>query len=54
MLDRTEQKRHRQHIHCRDHGPDHATFGAVEVDGADPGLLEGFLFLAELVRVKTP
>jgi len=52
MLDRTEQKRHRQHIHCRDHGPDQCNVGTVEVDGADPGLLEGFLFLAELARVE--
>jgi hypothetical protein len=52
MLDRTEQKRHRQHIHRRDHGADQCDVGTVEINRTDPGLLEGFLFLAELARME--
>ena len=34
--------------------PISAHVGAVEIDGADAGLLDGFLFLAELARMKDP
>ena len=54
MLDRTEQKRHCQHIHRRHEVADQRYIGAVDIDRADTGLLDGFLFLAELARMKHP
>ena len=54
MLDGAKQKRHREHIHRRHEGPDQRHVGAIEVDRAGPGLLDGLLFLAELARMKDP
>src|SRR5262245_25168605 len=52
VLDGTEQEWQRQHVHRRHDIADQRHIGAVEVDGAGAGLLEGFLFLAEQMRVK--
>jgi len=52
MLDGPEQKRHRQHIRRRDESSDQRHVGAVEIDGADARLLDGFLFFAELARME--
>src|SRR5450759_226838 len=54
MLNGAKQKRHRQHIHRRHESPDQRHIGAIEIDGAGAGLLDGFLFLAELARMKDP
>ena len=52
MLDGAEQKRHRQHIHRRHDGSDQCDVGAVEIDRSDPGLLQRFFLLAELVGME--
>ena len=52
MLDRAKQERHRQHVHRRHEGSDQRDIGAIEIDGADAGLFDGFLFLAELARME--
>src|SRR6266403_2633155 len=54
MIDGTKQKRHREHIHCRHESSDQRHIGTIEIDGADAGLFNGFLFLAELARMKNP
>src|SRR6202022_1932168 len=52
MLNGAKQKRHRQHVHRRHERPDQRHVGTVEIDRAGAGLLDGFLFLAELARMK--
>src|SRR3954469_6698425 len=52
MFNGAKQKRHRQHIHCRYESPDQRHIGAIEIDGPGTGLLNRFVFLAELVVMK--
>ena len=54
MVDGAKQKRHREHIHRRHESSDQRHIGAIEIDSADAGLLNGFLFFAELARMKDP
>ena len=54
MVDRAKQERQRQHVHDRHEAADRRHVGAVEVDRADPGLLDGLLFLAELAGMEHP
>ena len=54
VVDRAEQEGQRQHIGFGNEAAERRDIGAVDVDGANAGLLDGRLFLAELARVEDP
>ena len=54
MVDRAEQERLRQDAQHRRNVADRRHIDAVEVDGADAGLLDGLAFFAELPGMEHP
>ena len=52
MIEGAEQERQREHVGGGYQRADRRHVGAVEIDGADPGLLDGVLLLAELTRME--
>src|SRR5262245_41104553 len=52
MVDRSQQEGQYQCVEDRGGIPDGADIDAIDVDGADAGLLDSLAFLAELARVE--
>jgi hypothetical protein len=52
MVEGAEQERQREHVGGGDQGADRCDVGAIEIDGADPRLLDGVLLLSQLARVE--